>query len=479
MGAAALRTGQDEAKVTGRSGWGRRRALSPGLAVLVLAILFSCFTSAPRAQEIAGSAAGSAVLIRIEGAIGPASADYLERSLEKATERQAKVVILQIDTPGGLSSSMRDMIRAILASPIPVITYVAPSGARAASAGTYILYASHVAAMAPGTNVGAATPVQMGGGGLLPSGGEDEEKDGENAPSDATSRKAMNDAIAYIRSLAELRGRNVEWAEEAVRGAASLSASAALEEGVIDLIAADVDELLSKTGGRRVEVGGSQAMLATEGLPVIAIEPDLRTRLLGAITDPNIAYILMLIGIYGIIFEFWNPGTVFSGVIGAIALVVGLFALNLLPINMAGAGLLLLGIALMIAEAFAPSFGILGIGGAIAFALGSLFMFEEAPGFELSLGVIVTATAVSAAFFVIALTAIVRAHRLHIVAGDPSLLGATGSVLSWSGSSGAVHVHGERWKARASAPLQPGTPVRVTGRDKLVLIVQPETSPEA
>ena len=409
---------------------------------------------------------GTAIVLDVDGAIGPATVEYLRQGLENARDRDAAVVILRIDTPGGLATSMRDINRRILASPIPVLAYVAPSGARAASAGTYILYASHLAAMAPGTNLGAATPVQLGGG-PQPS------EEGEEPPQDAMTSKVVNDAAAYIRSLAELRGRNADWAEEAVRQAATLSASAALERDVVEIVAPDLRALLRAADGRTVRVSGENAVLETAELELVPMPPDWRVRVLAVLADPNLAYILMLIGIYGIVFELVSPGALVPGVVGAISLVTALFALNMLPLNYAGVALVLLGIAFMTAEAFAPSFGVLGIGGAVAFGLGSLFMFEEVPGFSLSPGVVIAATAASALLLIVIVAAALRAHRQTVATGDPAMVGAEGRVLSWSGASGTVEVHGERWQARSDTPQPPGTRVRVRARDGLVLTVDP------
>ncbi len=420
-----------------------------------------------------------AIVADIDGAIGPATANYLSQVFAAASERRAAAIVLRMDTPGGLASSMREIIRAILASPVPVLTFVAPSGARAASAGTYILYASHIAAMAPGTNLGAATPVAIGGG--LPLPGAEKEKDAKAPAEDPHEAKAVNDAAAYIRGLAELRHRNVAWAEEAVRKAASLSATEAEQQQVIDFIATDLADLFAKADGRPVNLQGRTVTLHTAGLTPVVVEAGWRARLLGILTDPNIAYLLLLIGLYGIIFEFISPGGVAPGVVGSISLLVGLFALNLLPLNYAGMGLLLLGVALLVAEAFAPSFGVLGIGGIAAFALGSLFLFDEAPGFVLSPAVVITATAVSAGLLAVMLATVIRAHRHRLVSGGEALLGASGTVLDWGGEGGDVQLLGERWQARAArpgaGPFSPGSTVTVCGREGLTLLVDAASGP--
>jgi len=384
-----------------------------------------------------------------------------------------------MDTPGGLDSAMRDIIRAILASPIPVVTYVSPSGARAASAGTYILYASHLAAMAPGTNLGAATPVQIGSGGF-PGTGKDDDKDkksdAKKTPSDAMNRKVVNDAVAYIRGLADVRGRNADWAEKAVREASSLPANEALANNVVEIVATDQRDLLAKLDGRTVRIRDQTRTLETARLQIVRIEPNWRVQILAAITNPNIAYILLLLGIYGLIFEFISPGAIAPGVVGGIALLIGLYALNLLPINFAGVALLLLGIALMVAEAFLPSFGIVGIGGIVAFAIGSLLMFDtDVPGFTLSWPAVALGTGVTAAFFLIAIGAAWRAHRRAVVTGATTLLGRSGQIVQWDGHQGFVHIQGEDWQARSEAPLSPGQTVRVAAREDLTLIVEPET----
>lgn len=425
---------------------------------------------------------GEAIILDLDGAVGPATAEYLHQGLATAAERHAGAVILRMDTPGGLSTAMRRIIRDILASPVPVIGYVAPSGSRAASAGTYILYATHLAAMAPGTNLGAATPISIGGG-LFGGGGSEKSKQtksskGKQQPESTETRKVVNDAVAYIRGLAELRGRNAEWAEQAVREAASLPANDALAKNVINLIATSPRDLLNKADGRTVSVRGQQRTLQTAGLAISEIAPDWRARLLGVITDPNIAYLLLLAGIYGLLFEFINPGAIAPGVLGAIALLVGLYALNLIPINYAGVGLVLLGVALMVMEHFLPSFGIAGFGGIASFAIGSIMMFDtEVPGFGISWWTVGIATAASAGFLLLLLGFVWRAHRRPPVSGEPAVVGQVGRVEAWQGETGQVHVHGESWQARSAAALQVGQNVRVVARKDLALIVEPLPSP--
>jgi membrane-bound serine protease (ClpP class) len=431
------------------------------------------------AAPVPAVAAERALVIDIDGAIGPPIADYIVRELDAARSDEVRLVILRMNTPGGLDTSMREIISAILASPVPVATYVAPNGARAASAGTYIAYASAIAAMAPGTNIGAATPVQLGGNPLVP-GSERQQKEqkqqGEgnaDEPADTETRKVVNDAVAYIQSLAALNSRNADWATQAVRSAASLPAAEALSLHVIDVIADDVPDLLRKIDGRTVTVAGKPLRLETANLEVVAAPPDWRTRLLALVTNPNVAFILMLIGVYGLIFEFLNPGAVAPGLIGAISLLVALYALAFVPINYAGAALLLFGVALMIAEAHIGAFGALGIGGIAAFVVGALMMFPaRAPGSTLSGGVVAGAAIGSAALLLFVLAALLRSRKRPVVTGSEALIGAEGETVSWQGGEGRVRVKGEIWLARSDASLATGNRVKIVGRDGLVLRVE-------
>ncbi|MCT2401483.1 NfeD family protein [Novosphingobium mangrovi (ex Huang et al. 2023)] len=429
----------------------------------------------------APSVRGGAYMLQIDGAIGPATAAYVSEGLERARDEGAQLVIMEMDTPGGLDKSMREIIQAILAMPVPVVTYVHPSGARAASAGTYILCASHVAAMAPGTNLGAATPIQIGAVPGQPDsrGGQGAGKDNAaaGAPKSAGERKAVNDAVAYIRSLAELRGRNADWAEQAVRDAASLSARAALERNVVDIVAADVPSLLGQLDGRKVVVNGRSRTLETTGIALVRVEPDWTTRFLGAITDPNIALMLMMIGIYGLFFEFWNPGSIVPGTVGAISLLIGLYALAALPVDFAGLALIVLGLGLMVAEAFAPSFGALGIGGIAAFIFGAAILFDTgAPGFRINWSVLAGVAVFSAGLIIVVARTGIRSLRRPVATGREELIGASGKVLDWEGGSGHVFVHSERWNAAGPASLPAGAMVMVRDIDGLQLSVVPEAS---
>ena len=449
--------------------------MRPRAMIVLLAMLFA--TQLLATLAVPARAAERALVFDVDGAIGPAVADYVVRELRGTTPNQVGVIVLRMNTPGGLDTSMRQIISAILASPVPVVTYVAPSGARAASAGTYIAYASAIAAMAPGTNIGAATPVQLGGP-MLPGGAEQkqsrQQQDKTDETGDTETRKVVNDAIAYIRSLAALNGRNADWAADAVRSAVSLPAVDALSLHVIDVIANDVPDLLRQIDGRTVMIAGKPLRLATAGLDVAIVPPDWRTELLALVTNPNVAFILLLIGVYGLILEFFNPGAVAPGLIGAISLFVALYALALLPINYAGAALVLIGIGLMIAEAHIGAFGAIGVGGVAAFVIGALMMFpSRTPGLALSYAVVIGTALCSAALFLLALAALLRSRKRPVVTGGEALIGAAGEAVFWQGGEGRVRVKGEIWLARSDAPLAAGTHVKVLDRDGLVIRVQP------
>ena len=435
------------------------------------------------AAVVPASAAGVTVL-DIKGPIGPATSSYIEHGIESAQTRGSKLIVLQMDTPGGLDTSMRDIIHAILASPVPVATFVSPSGSRAASAGAYILYASHIAAMAPATNVGAATPVSIGGEPpkedpkAEPKSDKKPEAPVSNEPAQpgtAMERKAINDAVAYIRGLAELRGRNVEWAEQAVRGAVSLSASDALSKNVIDLIARDLPDLLTQLDGREIKVGNGTVKLATKAAVVEHAEPDWRTRLLAVITNPTIAYGLMLIGIYGLLLEGYNPGAVLPGVVGAISLLLALFAFQLLSVNYAGLALIAVGILMIVLEFFITSHGALGLGGLIAFVIGSIILLDSnVPGLRIGMPIIGgVATAGGLAMMGIVYVAS-RSLRRPVVTGEQAMIGATAEAVESFTDGGRVRYGGELWNARSNSPVQLGQRVRVVRVEGLLLWVEPQ-----
>ncbi len=425
-----------------------------------------------------------AILIEVKGPIGPAISDFIQRNIEKAADQGGEAVILEMDTPGGLDSSMRDIIKAILASPIPVVTYVSPSGARAASAGTYILYASHVAVMAPATNLGAATPIPIGPGAAPEEKKKKDSKDGKDgeskeddtsaSPQGAMQRKIVNDAVAYIRSLADLRGRNADWAEKAVRSGESLTAEAAFEQNVIDFMADDIDSLLTKLNGRKVKVQSGELTIDTTDWNVASVEPDWRTKFLAVITNPNVAYLLMLLGVYGLLFELYNPGALIPGLVGAISLLLALYAFQVLPVNYAGAALILLGIALMVTELVTPTFGAVGVAGVVAFIVGSVILFDtDVEGFQVSMPLVVTVGVAAGVLFSATIMIALKQRRRPVASGREEMIGAVAEALETFDESGKVRTHGEIWYARTSRPVQSGQKLRIKNVDGLTLEVEP------
>jgi membrane-bound serine protease (ClpP class) len=431
------------------------------LLVVVLAVA---------AAGVRAAAPAPVVGIDVTGVIGPASAEYVERAFAHAVREHAQLVVLRLDTPGGLDTSMRHIVQDILASTIPVVAYVAPPGARAASAGTFILYACHVAAMAPGTNLGAASPVSIG---FTPSPSPGPADGGKAPPGDVHERKAMQDAAAYIRSLAQLRGRNAAWAAKAVTEAASLSATEAKAQDVVEIIATDERDLLRQLDGRKVNIGGAERVLQLAGADVETFRPDWHFRALSIIADPTIAMILMLIGVYGLIFEFGHPGLVFPGVIGAVSLLLGLYALHLLPVNYAGLALMAIGIGFMVAEVFVPAFGSLGLGGVAAFIIGATMLIDtDVPGYGVPLSLIVVLALVSVAFVVTVVRMAVRARRRPVVTGLHSMIGANGEMLEDAAGTGWASINGETWQVRVDTPLAKGRRIRVVGMNGNVPIVE-------
>jgi membrane-bound serine protease (ClpP class) len=450
--------------------WRRWRAVAALLALLSFSAL-------------AAAASAPVVVLQWQGAIGPGSADYLVGGIRKAADSGAPLVVIELDTPGGLDTSMRQVIQAILASPVPVAVYVSPEGARAASAGTYILYAAQIAAMAPATTLGAATPVALGLPGSEPKPAQDASShsagkaasasSAPSAPADAMTAKQVHDAAAFIRGLAQLRGRNAEWAERAVREAVSLTASEALQARVIDVVAKDLPDLLAQIDGRRVHLESGDRTLGTRNAAYAVRLPDWRQRLLGAIAHPSVALILVMIGIYGLLIEFALPGHGVAGITGTICLLLGLFALQLLPVNYAGLGLIVLGIALLIAELLAPTFGVLGVGGVAAIVAGGLLLYDtDSPGFGVPLPLVLGLALASAAVVLAGGVLALKARRKPVVSGRDDLLGASGEVLEVSEGQAWAQVFGERWKIDSAQPLAPGQRIRVLGLRGLTLQVQ-------
>ncbi len=449
------------------------------IGVLSLALLLSA--TVLKAEE------NRALLLELDGIIGPATSDFLIRGIRKAEEENASLLIIRMNTPGGLDTSMREIIKHILASPVPVVSYVSPAGSRAASAGTYMMYASHVAAMAPATNLGAATPVKLAPGGLgTPKPPEAEDKDAADkdkkdgtVAGGAMEKKIINDAVAYIRGLAKLYGRNAEWAEKAVREGVSLTAEDALNEGVIDLVAYDVDDLLKQLDGRLVVVDDKTRKLQTSDIKIETLEPDWRNRLLAIITNPNVAYILMLLGIYGLFFELSNPGSIFPGVIGGICILLALYAFHVLPVDYAGVALILLGLGLMVAELFAPSFGILGIGGGVAFVIGSMILIDtDIEAFRISLPLIVVVAMVTALFVFSLVSLAIKQRRKPVVSGREEMIGSVGEATAAFEDVGQIRIHGELWEAHSKGPVNRGQRVKVYAMQGLTLLVEPLANEE-
>lgn len=466
-----------------------RRAPFPALLAAIMPILATLlFMAGARAQD-------TVLLVNLDGALGVATAEYIEGGIEEAEERGAKAIVIRMDTPGGLVGPMRDIVSAILGSSVPVITYVSPDGARADSAGTYILLASHIAAMAPTSHLGAATPVSMMGGGDFSPGDEEElprgegqegeQQDGEGqepepaapadtAPGSAMERKVLNDAISYIRSLAELRGRNADWAEDAVRHAATLTAREALNKNVIDVIAADLEELLQAIDGREVQVRNAIFVMDTADAAVETLEPGWRLKVLDTIASPEIAVLLLMVGLYGLLFEGYNPGAILPGVVGVICLLLAAYSLQVLPVNYAGLALLVIGVILVIAEAFAPSFGALGLGGVTAIIFGSIMMFDSGiPGFGISITFVLGLALVASLFLFWMANYLMKLRRRGAVSGRESIIGGIGTATESFSGDGHVWLESESWLARSAAPVREGQKVQVRAMDGLILEVEP------
>ena len=459
------------------TGFFRSRPKLSALVFLLLTAIVSSWSAATAAQVVE---------LEVKDGIGVATAEYLISGIEHAEEIGAELVIINMDTPGGLMKPMRDMVQKILGSSVPVVTYVTPAGARADSAGTYILLASHIAAMTPTTHLGAATPVSLGGEDATPPLDDatddedtvDEDADKPAPPSGSSmERKVMNDAVAYIRSLAERHGRNADWAETAVTEAATLTASQALEQNVIEFIATDRDELLELIDGHEVEINGETITLETADAEVEAYEPNWRIRLLGVISNPEIVLLLGLIGLYGLMYEGWNPGAIVPGVVGVICLLLAAYALQVLPVNYAGLALIFLGIALMIGEAYAPSFGALGIGGIAAFVFGSIMMFDSGvPGFGISLTFVIGLALIFALLIIWMLGYLVKLRRRGAVSGVESIVGGVATAMEDFSGEGMVWLEGESWHARSSVPISKNQPVVVRAMNGLILDIEPVAS---
>jgi membrane-bound serine protease (ClpP class) len=464
------------------------------LAFIGLITLF--FT--PLSSDAAGNSQNPITVLTIKGAISPAYSDYLKHGLKHAKKTKSQLIIIELDTPGGVLTTTREMAQDILASEIPIAVFVTPAGAHAASAGTFILYAAHIAAMSPGTNTGAATPVQMMPG-ASPS-DKNKDKPDNNAHNDEQStsedqkgslldklrndgsneerltNKALEDTSAFIRSLATFRGRNAEWAEEAVINADSIIAHEALEKGVIDYMAQDRFDLLRQIDGKTITINDKKSVtLNVKQAPIIEQNPGWRTKLLAFLTDPNIAYFLLIIGINGLILEFYNPGTMVAGVIGSVCLVLALMAMHVLPINTTGLIMVILGLVFLAGEAFMPSFGIMGIGGLITFILGSLILFDADAmgGIGLDMSSIVIAAGFSGLLIGIAIFVLIKLRTLKNTTGMESMINSHATIKQWDGREGHVDLYGESWLARADRilALSEGEKIKITGKDGLTLLI--------
>ncbi len=407
--------------------------------------------------------------IVIDGSINPASAKYVRDAVESAEADGFAAIVLELNTPGGLLQSTREIVSDFLESPVPVIVYVRPSGGQAASAGAFITLAAHIAAMAPGTNIGAAHPITLGEG-------AQNIADSSNIP----LTKATNDAAAFARTIAEKRGRNVHWAEQAVRGSISSTETEALRDSVIDVISPRLADLLRQIDGRTVETRNGSVTLRTAGARVIDREMSFQQEILDILSDPNIAYILLMLGMYGLFFELYNPGAIFPGVVGGICLILAFYSMNTLPINYAGLALIIFGVILFVLEIKIVSHGLLSVGGIIALFLGSIMLIESPPGADflrVSLSVIITITLCTAAFFLFIVGKGIAAMRRQPTTGIDGMIGELGRVIEAIAPVGSVAVHGEIWKARSAddAEIPTGTPVRVAAAVNLTLIVERES----
>jgi membrane-bound serine protease (ClpP class) len=470
------------------------RTQGRGIGAVVLLFLLAGVTGSLRGQEktgatdslpedtaVADTATGPVApfvyRVVIDGAISPASAEFLTDAIERAEDEGAAALVVELDTPGGLVDSTRDIVQRILASRVPVIVYVAPSGARAGSAGVFVTLAAHVAAMAPGTNIGAATPIQMGGAPMPGGPGSPPDTTGGEAGDDgqgALERKILNDTIAFIRTISERRGRNADWAEQAVREGSSITETEARAQNVVDLLSPSLPALLDSIDGREVEVLDRTVALETANADVRTIEAGLRFRILDTIANPNIAFVLMLIGIYGIFFELMNPGAILPGVVGGISLLLAFFALQALPVNYAGILLILFALVLFIAEVKVASYGLLTVGGVVAFVLGATMLFD-APGslVRVSWSVILPAALLTAGFFAFVMGLAWRTYKSRPTTGKEAIIGERGRVTARIDRIGAVSVHGELWRARAEEPIETGTEIVVVEVDGLTLSVRP------